>query len=637
MSIIFTSPNKPLYLAVTTLLTGLSFSQASHADVGVPIPETILPEINVTATRTPTFAKNTIAQTVVIDENDLQRYRGQSVLDVLRGQAGFSVKQSGGDGTLSNFYLRGFDSKQILVLVDGIRYSSLSSGEGALNLLPADQIERIEVLEGASGSSLYGSDAMGGVIQVFTKGQNVPFSNVAVTLGAGTQNTTKAQITGQYRNQGTSLSLSAGQDKTDGIDSTLPTAPFNIHHPDKDGFDSNNYSLVAKHKLNDQIEVGITGLYSESTSHFDSSKYDFATNLSLPYRNTYSDQKNGATNAFANFTSGKLNANLKYGQSFDKSTTHDGSTPNGSKFDTKQQQANLQLGYKLPIGQIIGGAEWLKQSLDSTTQYNQKDRTVKSGFVGYQLNQPHYDLQAHVRQDDNSDYGSKTTYNVGGAVRVLPSTRIGASYATGFRAPSFNDAYYKSEFFNGNPNLNPETSKNSEIFIENQQKFANGKQKTRLAGYHSKLSDGIVISDDFSTMQNVEKATIKGVNLTSDWQKNNVLFGLNYDHQTAENDKTGKQLSYRPKDKGLAYIGYQQPSFDIRLESEYSGERFTNASNTKTLGDYTLLNISGNYYVNPNLSINTRLNNITDKQYQTAEGYRQKGINAFVSATYQWF
>lgn len=595
-------------------------------------PETTLSTIVVTATRTPTLAKNTIAQTTVINETQLQRYRGQSVLDVLRGQAGLNVTQSGGDGTLSNFYLRGFDSKRILVLIDGIRYSSLSAGGAALNLLPADQIDRIEIVQGASGSSLYGSDAMGGVIQVFTKGQSAKYSNVAVTLGAGTQDSYKAQVTGQYVTGDTTLSLSVGHDKTDGIDATLPTAPFDIHHPDKDGFKSDNYSLVAKHQVNDQLNVGITGLYTDSTSHFDNG---------VAIKDARSEQKNGAVSAFAQYEQGNVSANLKYGQSFDKATTYDGADWDTGRvddvFDTKQQQANLQLGYRLPIGQVVGGAEWLKQSLDSSSTYSEKDRTTHSGFVGYQLAQPYYDVQANVRYDDNSDYGSKTTYNVGGAYRILPDTRLGVAYATGFRAPTFNDAYFKSTYFNGNPHLKPETSQNAEMFIENQSAVASLTQKTRLTGYHSKLKDGIVITDDYSTMQNIDKATIKGVTLTSDWQKNHTRWGLNYDHQTAENDQTDDQLSYRPKNKGMVYIGYQQPTFDIRAEAEYVGKRFTNADNSRSLGDYTLLNLSGNYYVNPNLSINTRLNNVTDKRYQTVEGYRQKGINALVSATYQWF
>lgn len=601
------------------------------------IPELTLPEEVITATRTPTLKTNLIAHTTVIDEDDLQRYRGKTVLDVVRNQAGFSIKQSGGDGALSNFYLRGFDSKQILVLIDGIRYSSVSAGGAALHLIPVDQIDRIEILQGASGASLYGSDAMGGVIQIFTKGQNATHSNVALTLGTGSEDSYKAQVTGQYVNNGTTFSLSAGHEKTDGIDATLPTAAYNIHHPDKDGFKSTNYSLVAKHKINDQLNIGVTGLYAQSTTHYDSSFFDLATSQSLPYQNTYADQKNAATNAFINYQLDNLTAQLKYGQSFDKSMAYDGSTPNGTRFDTQQQQANLQLGYQLPIGQLIGGAEWLKQSLKSTSQYSQKDVTINSGFVGYQLNQPKYDLQAHVRYDDNSEYGHKTTYHIGTAYRVLPTTRIGASYATAFRAPTFNDAYYKSDYFNGNPKLKPETSKNSEIFIENQQNLGSFKQKTRMMGYHSKLADGILITDDYTTMQNIDRAKITGVSLTSDWKKENVLFGLNYDHQKAKNENTGKTLPYRAENKGLAYIGYQQPKFDIRAEVEHVGERFADGNNTKTLDNYTLLNLTGNYYLSPTLSINSQINNLTSEDYQSAEGYRQKGINSFISMTYQWF
>ena len=647
----FTTPIRPLVFAVGSLLASLLVMQNGNAQTNTnpvatsseyALPEATLPDITITATRTPTKTSNTIAQTLVINETDLQRYRGQSVLDVIRGQTGFNIKQSGGDGTQSNFYLRGMDSKQILVLIDGIRYASLSTGGAALNLLPADQIERIEVLQGASGASLYGSDAMGGVIQVFTKGQNVAYSNVAVTLGAGTQNSTKAQITGQYRHQDTSLSLSAGQDKTDGIDATLPSAAFDIHRPDKDGFTSDNYSLVAKHKINDMLDVGVTGLYADSTSHFDNG---------VAINDAYTEQKNGAFSTFANLSQDKFTANLKYGQSFDKATTFDGADWETGRladtFNTKQQQTNVQLSYQLPVGQAIGGVEWLKQTLNSSTEYSQKDRTIKSGFIGYQLNQADtkrrgYNFQAHVRHDSNSDYGDKTTFNVGTAYHLTPATRVGASYATGFRAPTFNDAYFKSSYFSGNPNLKPETSKNSEIFIENQHTFAplSAKQKTRLTAYHSKLTDGIVITDNYSTMENLDSATIKGLNLSSDWQRNPLLFGLNYDYQDSENGgkkNKGKQLTYRATHKGLAYIGYQRPKFDIRAEMEYSGKRFSNASNTKSLGDYTLLNLSGNYYINPNLSLNTRLNNVTDTDYQTAEGYRQKGINAFVSATYQWF
>ncbi|ECF7008172.1 TonB-dependent receptor, partial [Salmonella enterica subsp. enterica] len=212
--------------------------------------------------------------TTVIDEEQLQRYRGQSVLDVLRGKAGFQIKQYGGDGSASNFYLRGYDSKSILVLIDGIRYGSVSYGGANLNLIPSDQIDRIEILHGASGASLYGADAMGGVIQIFTKGQNAQQSNVALTIGGGTENSYKGQITGQYVNNGTIFSLSTGYEKTDGIDATNSNAGL-TNYPDKDGFESRNASLVLKHRLNDTLEVGLTGLYAKSTIDYDSSDIDY--------------------------------------------------------------------------------------------------------------------------------------------------------------------------------------------------------------------------------------------------------------------------------------------------------------------------------------------------------------------------
>ena len=180
------------------------------------LPQVELDKIVVTATRTPTKTSNVIAQTRVIDKEELQRYQGQSTFDVLKRQPGISHYTNGGSGTTSNFYTRGYNSNQILVLIDGVRYSSMSAGGATLSLLPVDQIDRIEILYGASGSSIYGSDAMGGVIQVFTKGANIVRSNVSVTAGAGSHNEYLYGASAQFLNEkGTTLSLSANRKETD--------------------------------------------------------------------------------------------------------------------------------------------------------------------------------------------------------------------------------------------------------------------------------------------------------------------------------------------------------------------------------------------------------------------------------------
>ena len=614
---------------LSTLITATTVSFAAES-----VPETTLGSLTVTATRSPTLVQNTIAQTTVVDEADLQRYQGQSVLDVLRQQSGFHVTQYGGDGSGSNFYLRGLPAKYVLVLVDGMRYGSLSTGYAELGLIPADQIERIEVLYGASGASLYGADAIGGVIQVFTKGQNVHQSKVAVTMGVGSQDSYLGQITGQYTNDKTALSLSTGYRSTKGINVTKASTGVNT---DKDSFDSKNVSLVAKHHLTDAVQVGLTGILAKSDVDNDGGSY----------QDIHSEQTNAAVTGFIDYQRDKLKTKLSYGESLDESDAYFSSTP--SQYDTKQQQANLQVTYDLPVGRMIGGAEWLKQRFEGDTSYTNRERTIKSSFVGYQLNQPRYDIQANLRYDDNSQYGNETTYNLGGSYRVLPNTRVGVSYATGFKMPSLNDVYGKSAGstwngvfypgYEGNTNLKAETSKNWEAFIEN----SNAYQTTRLTGFRSEIKDGIVpavAASGNNTRVNRAETEVNGLNLTSDWQIKHTLFGLNYSHQKVEgrhsNDVAWSDVNLVPENTGLVYIGYQHPRFDVRTELQYVDERRDGYSN-KRLPSYTLMNLSGNYYINNQLSINTRLNNLTDKQYEVYDGYNTKGINSFVSLTYQWF
>lgn len=606
--------------------TSLFVMTTSHANTPTDkIPSATLPTITVTATRVPTLTKNTIAQTLVIDETQLQRYQGQSVLDVLKSQIGFSFYENGGQGTASSFYLRGFDGKQILVLIDGIRYSSASTGVATLNLLPVDQIDRIEVLYGASGSSLYGADAMGGVIQVFTKGQNAQQSGSTVTLGIGTQNSYKAQATGQYANNGTTFSLSAGHEKTDGINVTLPSNNY-AYHADKDSFERDSVSLVAKHQINPQLEIGATGLLAKSTTDYDNG---------LANNNVYAKQKNSAFNVFSNYKLDKFDVNVKLGQSIDDLKNY-ANHVNNDNYETKQQQINAQISYKLPMGEMIAGLERLNQKVDTNNAYNTKKRHVTSGFVGYQLIKPNYDFQTHVRFDDNSQYGNETTYNIGTAYRITPDVRIGASYATGFRAPTFNELYITNS---GNPNLKAETSKNFEVFAE----YNNDLQITRITGYKNKVKDLInwvsqptPENESAGINQNFNKADIKGVSLTSDWQIKDILFGLNYDYQQAKNSDNDTDLPIRPKNKGLIYVGYRQPAFDVRTEVQYMGKRYYRANNLGKLDSHTLINLSGNYYLNDNITINGRINNLTDKEYQTSIDYNSLGTNAMIAVTYKF-
>lgn len=586
-------------------------------------PVADFPKMTVTATRTPTAVNNTIAQTRVIDSTKLKRYQGQTALDIIKNQPSFSYYSNGGTGSVSNFYLRGYDNKSILVLIDGIRYSSLSAGGASLGLLPADQIDRIEVLYGASGTSMYGADAVGGVIQIFTKGGNIDESSFSVTAGAGSNDQYLYGATAQFRNaKGTSLSLSASHNETNGINATVlnPSNPDSPYNRDKDGFESDNYSLSASQQLNPNLKIGLSGLYSESEVEFDNGSTE-----------AYTDQKNGAAQVYADW---KYNADsslkLSYGQSMDKSNT---TSVNPSIYDTKQQQVNLVGTHGLPKGQLIYGAEHLKQELDSD-KYEADDRKVTSGFLGYIVSQDKFDAQANVRHDDYSDFDSETTYNLGAAYHLTPELRAGANYAKGYRVPNFNDLY---DVDSGNPNLKPESSDNYEAFLE----YSTSTQSTRLTGYYNKIEDMIDYnSKDSWRKGNIAKANIEGLTLTSDWIIDDYLFGLSYDYQKAKDDSgefnDGKYLPIRPKHKGLVYVGYQFTGLDLRAEYQYIDDYYNFPGHGGEIDSYNLVNISGNYQLSPNLSITARLNNVFNEKYETSQDYNTDGTNFLTSLTYTW-
>ena len=615
--------------AATTEATALSDNE---------LPQVELDKIVVTATRTPTKTSNVIAQTRVIDKNDLKRFQGQNILEVLKRQPGISHYTNGGPGTISNFYMRGYNNKQILVLIDGVRYSSLSTGGATLSLLPADQIDRIEILYGASGSSIYGSDAMGGVIQIFTKGTDVDQSNFSVTAGVGSHNEYLYGASGQFVNQtGSTLSLSANHNETDGYNATLPrNLPTQT---DNDGFKSDNYSLLFSQKINDNLKLGVNGIYSKSTTDIDA--YDDYFTGAPALKHAFADQNTGVASAYLEHANNGSNTKLTYGYSIDESTTYETDSKNGDKYDTNQTQASLVRVQKLPIGSAIIGIEQLDQELKSNV-YTAKDRKVKSGFLGYLVSHNNVDAQANIRYDDYSDFDSKTTYNLGAAYHLTPEFRMGASYAKGYRAPTFNDLYGPASW-GSNPNLKPETSNNYEAFVE----YVDQTQSTRLTGYKNKVED-LIASDGIKTDEysfgkniNIDKAKIGGVTLTSDWNIDNYLFGLSYDYQKAKDDggkvNDGKYLPIRPEHKGLVYVGYQLPALDIRAEYQYFDDYYYNAANTSKVDSYNLVNISGNYKLSPQLSMTARLNNVFNEKYVTAPGYNTDGTNFFTSLTYNWF
>lgn len=611
--------------AILVALAPMSLIPTAYAQEQTSDQAVVLDPVVVTVTKTPTKASNLVAQTKVITAQELARHQNQNLFDVIKSQTGISHYTSGGSDKTSNFYLRGFDSSGVLVLIDGVRYGSLTTGQPTLSMLSANEVERVEISYGASGSSVYGANAMGGVIQVFTKKGASDGSKVAVSIGAGSHDALTYGINAGFANQNSKINLSASHSESDGINAIV--SPYADSQRDDDGFKKQSVSLSGSHRF-DRVEIGLNAMGSKADVEYD--------NTWSNEPNIYAKQKGGAASIYGSVNyADNSSVKLQYGESTDQSTNYAGERETGT-FDSHQKQANLSLTHAIGAGKILAGAEHLRQEVKSDTAYAQTKRDNTGYYLGYQASYDKLDAQAFVRYDDNSWYGNDTNYNAGLAYRISPAVRIGANYATGFKAPTFNQLYYPG---GGNPNLRPETSKNSEAFIE----LTGNNHKTRITGYHSDVSDLIT----GWPAQNISQATITGVTVSSDWQANNYLAGISYDYQEANSTtpdatgtKTKTNLTVRPEHKGTAYVGYTHDDFDIRAEYQKVGSYYMAGNHGSKMPSYSLVNLSGTYHLTPNVSITHRLNNLFNKKYATNESfgtrYNEDGTNFHTAVTFKY-
>lgn len=590
--------------------------------------ETVVSQLDplvITASKAPTKASNLIAQTTVITEADLAHHPSQNLLNVLKTQAGISHYSSGGTEKTSNFYLRGFDSSAVLVLIDGVPYGSLTTGQPALGTLSASEVERIEITHGASGASLYGANAVGGVIQIFTKKGSLDGTRLSVNVGTGSHHALSYGMNVNFSNKNSYLNLSASHSQSNGINAI--NSPHVDTQRDKDGFDKTSVSVSATQRF-DRLELGMNALGSHSKVAYD----DIWTHES----DIYTKQTAGAASTYLTYDyADDSTLKVQYGESIDHST-HYASTAETGTFDSTQKQLSLSLVHAMGVGKLLAGAEHLNQKVTSDTAYAQNSRDNTGYYLGYQASHGKLDTQSFIRHDDHAWYGSDTHYNVGLAYRISPLVRMGANYATGFKAPTFNQLYYPN---GGNPNLRPESSKNSEVFIE----LLSNTQKTRLTAYHSDVTDLITGWPS----QNIGQAEILGASLNSDWQIGNYQAGISYDYQEANSttptvtgEKTKSNLPVRPEHKGSAYIGYALDGISLRAEYQKIGSYYISNNHGDKMPSYALVNLSGSYELHPNLHLNTRLNNVLNKKYTTIESfgtrYQEDGINFHAALTMKY-
>ncbi|MDP2256802.1 MAG: TonB-dependent receptor [Polaromonas sp.] len=600
-------------LAVLPLALAAAFPSFSQAQDTPQLKETV-----VTATRTPTPMNAVLADVVVIDREAIEQSGGRTLSELLVREAGVQLSSNGGLGKAANLYIRGTESRHVLLLVDGVRYGSATLGTPNWDNIPLEQIERIEVLKGPA-SALYGSDAVGGVVQVFTRqGKPGLHPYASVTLGAESHYQVTAGVSGGTEAMTYSLGASVLDEK--GFSATNSRVPFGSHNPDRDGFEQRSLNASMAWKLAPGWRLNAHALGARGDSQFDNgpSVFDVTGETTTQVLGAGLERQ---------WQPG-VRTSLKVSRSEDL-TTNFRSTLSTTRFDTTRNQTSLQHELDSVLGTWLLGVESVKESVESTTVYDVSERTVKSVFAGLQGQRDAHSWQVNIRNDENSQFGSASTGFVGYGYQLAPAWRVHGGYGTTFKAPTFNQLYYPGY---GKATTQPEKGKNSEVGVT----YSAGVHQAKLTRFENRIR-GYINSQ--TTVSNIPKVQIDGWSLGYKggaglwaWQTNielldarNVSNGVNY----------GRKLARRADTQLNASVHRNVSDWTLGAHLLAASDRFEDNANTQRLGGYGVVDLSAERALSPDWRLQLRLNNVGDKAYETALGYNQSGRGAFVTLRWQ--
>jgi len=610
----------------------LGLPSMAHAEIA---DATDFDEVVVTGTRTEVAIEDSLLPAQVIDREEIERSQARSLQDLLKGRAGINMTNQGGAGKLSNVFLRGAESDHVLVLVDGIRVGSATSGLAMFQDLPVDQIERIEIIRGPR-SSLYGSEAIGGVIQIFTRKGGTGFEP-HLRLGAGSHNLREASAGFSNRGERGWISAEGAYQKTDGINACRGSeALFQgcfADEPDLDGYRNLSLSLRGGVELSDTLDVEAHFLNAENDNEYDGSQFG---------GNETSNTQRVLGGKLVWSPGARVKVTAQAGRAIDKYHAYfreDATRRFVDNFDTRRDTASVQADLAIADGQLLSaGGDWQRDAVSSHTAFTVTDRDNTAAFVEYQGQFGAHQLQASVRNDDNEQFGNHATGSLGWGMALGGDFRFNASYGTGFKAPTFNDLYFP---FGGNPGLEPEESKSLNLGIG---QYAKGWNWT-FNVYETRI-DSLTGYDSFFNLVQVDKARIRGAELTyatslAGWDLSTQLSYVDpradarLTAEGAENPNYGNLLPRRAPRTGR--IDIDRGFGDFRFGTTISGAsaRYDDAANSVRLAGYGTVDLRVEYAVTADWTVQARASNVFDREYETIAWYNQPGREYGLSLRYQ--
>ncbi|MEH0690468.1 TonB-dependent receptor [Vibrio cholerae] len=602
-----------LAIAVASLLPATSsLAQEAAAD------ETMV----VTANRVEQQLKDALAPVEVVTRQEIDAIQAKSLSEVLRRLPGVQIASQGGVGQNTELYVRGRSTKNTLVLINGVRIGSATTGAANLSAIPLDGVQRIEVIRGAR-AAVYGSDAVSGVVNVITTNPNGSSSKVRAGFGSfGSYNVGGTLSLGDTRTGW--LNLTATHQSSNGYN-VQPTSSNPID-TDDDGYTSQYLVLDTGKRLNQQWLIKSNGYYQKHEVEYDN-----------PWTGVDKTDSDLYSLSFAGeYTRNNFDSSLSLTSNQDKAKSYGQGAAEGTISTNRvvvNWDNNLQISEQL---KVLGGIDWYQDKVDNTTKaMNNDSRDNGAVFAGAIYTQGIVSLEGNVRYDDNSAYGNYTTYQLGGGVSLTEAIKLVVLHGTAFKAPTFNDLYWPKECgfwgcYEGNPNLVPEESQTSEIAIEGEYDIAG----FRLAAYQSDVDK--MIASNGSTNVNINKAKIKGIEVATSFHTGPIDHQVSYDYLDAKDDTTGKDLVRRARHSGKWNSSYNIAAWRFDLSYLYQGKRYDDTSNTKVLDPYSLVDIAGTYYFDNGLSLGAKVGNLLNEEYETASGYKTPERNYYVNAIYEF-
>ncbi len=582
-----------------------------------------LPDMLVTATRTEMAKNQLAAAATVYTRKDIERLQAKTLPELLSGTTGIDMTQSGGFGKTTSVFMRGTNSDHVLVLIDGIKVGSVTLGTTPFEFIPIDQVERVEIIRGPQ-SSLYGSEAIGGVIQIFTrKGGQQDKPSVTLDAGGGTYDTYRASgtVSGKWKNSW--YTLGSSQFGSQGFNARQPTpGPFGVNQPDKDGYLNTALNARLGHRFDNNAEVEAFFMRAEGKTEFDGN---------FQNKTEFVNQVVGAS-ASMNIVD-NWRSILRLGQSRDDS---DNFAPDGtfsSRFNSTRWNASWLNEVALSDDhQLVIGSDYRLDQVDSSETFAESSRYDAGIFTELhsRILDAHF-VNASIRGDKNEAFGDQVTGNLGWRYNWNYGISLLANFGNAFKAPSFNDLFFPNF---GNPNLKPEESTSFETGLAGDHDW----MQWEIRAYHTNIDNLITptmdpITFNFSA-ENVGKAQIDGIEAEIGTQLMGWNSKLNMNLISPKNRESNLRLPRRAE-KTLSYdLSRSFGQFDLGAHVLAQADRFDDTQNQIKVAGYVTVDLRSAYHLSKNWTLSAKLNNLLDKNYQTVNTFNTAGRNFFLSIHY---